>query len=120
MLTAAEQKDVQAIGVRLYNLRKDLGLSRENLAEICDIAVNTIASIETGGKDIKATTLMKIASGLGCSTDYLLYGTEHAENVVKASRLRLLTEKALQELDNKKLAAYTEQMESLLKMLSYL
>ena len=57
-LTASEQKDIYAIGVRVYNLRKDLGLTREALAGICDLSVNTIASIESGAKDIKATTLM--------------------------------------------------------------
>ena len=119
-LTAAEQKDIYAIGVRVYNLRKDLGLTREALAGICDLSVNTIASIESGAKDIKATTLMKIASALGCTADYLLYGTGDAEAVTRKARLRALCDRAVQELDEKKLAGYTDQMESLLRMLAAL
>ncbi len=119
-MTASEQKDMYTIGVRVYNLRKDLGLTREALAGICDLSVNTIASIESGAKDIKATTLMEIASALGCSTDYLLYGTGGAEAVTRKARLRALCDRAVQQLDEKKLAGYTDQMESLLRMLAAL
>ena len=119
-MTASEQKGIYAIGVRVYNLRKDLGFTREALAENCDLSVNTIASIESGAKDIKATTLMKIASALGCSADYLLYGSGEAEAVTRKARLHALCDKAIQQLDEKKLAGYTDQMESLLRILAAL
>ena len=119
-MTAAERKDIYAIGVRVYNLRKDLGLTREALAGLCDLSVNTIASIESGAKDIKATTLMKIASVFGCTADYLLYGSGDAEAITRKACLHALCDKAVQQLDEKKLAGYTSQMESLLRMLSAL
>ena len=61
-------------GDRIREKRKLLQLSREKFSEMIDISPQFLAEIETGKKGMSSATLLKICSGLGVSTDYILTG----------------------------------------------
>lgn len=67
------------MGLRIQELRKDLILTREDLAEKAEISTKFLYEIEMGKKGVSAETLLKIAQALSTSCDYLLTG----EGVVK-------------------------------------
>jgi len=54
------------LGVMLQELRKELGLTQEQLAEKCGTTKTYISRIENDASDIRLSTLMRIISkGLG-------------------------------------------------------
>ncbi len=62
------------LGDRIYNCRKALNLSQEELAEKADMSLQAISSAERGKKALRPDNLLKISHVLGVSTDYLLSG----------------------------------------------
>ena len=65
------------IGGRIKEVRKERGITQEQLAEYADISVEFVSLVETGRSSLKVPTLAKIASALTISTDYLIYGSAH-------------------------------------------
>lgn len=61
------------LGLRIRKLRLQKGISQDRLSKAADMAVNTIAKIETG-KEQNPTlqTLQKIAAALGVKLNSLL------------------------------------------------
>ena len=59
------------LGLLLRNCREDKKLSREKLAEICDISDRCISNIERGVSDPKITTAAKLFVALEVDTDLL-------------------------------------------------
>ncbi|MBK7964237.1 MAG: helix-turn-helix transcriptional regulator [Bacteroidetes bacterium] len=54
------------LGVMLQDLRKEIGLTQEQLAQKCGTTKTYISRIENDASDIRLTTLMRIVSeGLG-------------------------------------------------------
>lgn len=54
------------LGVMIYELRKEKGLTQEQLAEKCGTTKTYISRIENNASDIRLSTLMRIVSdGLG-------------------------------------------------------
>ena len=107
-------RDRKEMGFRVYNLRQEKTLTQEALAETSGLSVNTISMIESGKADAKATSVRKLALALHCSSDYLLFGA--AGDPVE-DRLRIVTQRAVRDLDRKKLAVFTGQAESLFTLL---
>ena len=64
----------QEMGKRVAQRRKELGLTQEKAAERCGLSQQFFASIETGGKNVRGESLLKLAMGLDISADYLLTG----------------------------------------------
>ena len=62
------------MGKRVAQRRKELGLTQEKAAERCGLSQQFFASIETGGKNVRGESLLKLAMGLDISADYLLTG----------------------------------------------
>ena len=62
------------MGKRVAQRRKELGLTQETAAERCGLSQQFFASIETGGKNVRGESLLKLAMGLDISADYLLTG----------------------------------------------
>lgn len=62
------------VGQRIMNRRKEMGLTQESLAEISDLTPQFVSYAETGQRAMRPENLMKLASSLGVSTDYLLTG----------------------------------------------
>ena len=69
-----ETNFISSMGKRIYELRKELRLSQEELAERADTTKQTISLAEKGKQELRAGNVAKIAEALGVSTDYLLRG----------------------------------------------
>ena len=52
------------IGKNLRNLRKEKGLSQQDLANLCDVDRAKISTIETAKEDFVLTTLLELAAAL--------------------------------------------------------
>lgn len=61
-----------ALGKVIREYREELGLSQEELRALTEISTNTLSSIENSVKDMKVTTLDKIAEALGTTAADLL------------------------------------------------
>lgn len=61
-------------GQRIMERRKKMGLTQEQLAEKCELTTQAVSYFESGKRNMRQDSLMKIALGLGVSTDYLLTG----------------------------------------------
>lgn len=62
------------VGKRIMERRKKLGLTQEALAEKSDLTTQFVSYAESGKRAMRPENLMKIASVLGVSTDYILTG----------------------------------------------
>lgn len=69
-----------ACGERIQLHRKQMGLSREDLAEMIDISDKNLGRIESGRQSTSVETLYKISSVLNVSMDYLLIGNNEPIN----------------------------------------
>lgn len=66
---------LKVIGQRIRDLRKQLGLSQEQLAEIAGLHFSYIGGIERGEKNVTILNLEKIATALGVPFfDLFLFG----------------------------------------------
>lgn len=57
------------VGNRIKELRKELGLSQEKLANNCELDRTYIASVENGKRNISIANLEKIVKALGVSLE---------------------------------------------------
>lgn len=64
--------DYYAIGVRIRRLRKELGLTQQQLAELSDQEPSNISHIERGATKLSLPTIVNIANALGTTVDALL------------------------------------------------
>lgn len=67
---------LKEIGKRISDLRKSLGYTQEQVAELMDVSVQMISNLERGNKAIRIDNLLKISKILGVSTDYILSGMQ--------------------------------------------
>lgn len=66
--------DLSVIGRNVRILRESLGMTREQLAEKCDLSAQTVYRVEHGlTHEPGIATLSRICNGLGCVLDDLLY-----------------------------------------------
>jgi len=73
----AEKRDKLAfeIGSRIASRRKQLGLTQAEAAEKAGLTQQFFACVETGSKNIRAESIVKVSKALNISTDFLLTGT---------------------------------------------
>lgn len=71
----ARNKFAHEIGLRIAARRKQLGLTQEQAAEKADLTQQFFASVETGTRNIRAESIVKVCKALDMSADYLLTGT---------------------------------------------
>lgn len=62
------------IGSRIAFRRKQLGLTQAEAAEKAGLTQQFFASVETGTKNIRAESIIKVSKALNISTDFLLTG----------------------------------------------
>ena len=62
----------ELLGKRIKVKRRQLGLTQEELSEMCGLAPGYVGIIERAEKRASIETLVKIANGLEVSADYLL------------------------------------------------
>src|SRR5258708_15960539 len=63
---------VGSIGLKVFSLRKRMGLSLQQLGERSDVSAAAIHKIEQGGMVPPITTLLKIARALGRPVSYFV------------------------------------------------
>lgn len=66
------------IGLRIYERRKELGITQEQLAELLDTTPQAISNYERGTRELKAGMIVTMAKVLRVSADYLLTGSDAA------------------------------------------
>lgn len=71
-----DEKDklTSEIGRRIAARRNQLGLTQEQAAEKAGLTQQFFASVETGTKNIRAESIIKVSKALNISTDFLLTG----------------------------------------------
>ncbi|NOU83890.1 helix-turn-helix domain-containing protein [Paenibacillus sp. LMG 31459] len=62
---------VEKLGNRIRLIRKEKGLSQEQLAEVSGLHTNYIGAIERGEKNVTVESLEKVSLGLGITMDEL-------------------------------------------------
>lgn len=65
---------LKEMGTRIYNRRKELGLTQEELAEHAGLTPQNVSTAELGKKALRPENIIKICRALKISTDYLLLG----------------------------------------------
>ena len=60
-----------AFGRKLRDYREDNNLSREQLAERCDISDKCVSRIELGRSDTKLSTVLKLCKSLNLEVGFL-------------------------------------------------
>lgn len=68
--------DLVESGKRIKSLRKQHGLTQEELAEQLGIAVNTVSRIEIGNRGISIDLAIELAVRFHTTLDYIFLGRE--------------------------------------------
>lgn len=79
--------DWTSIGLRIRRQREFIGYTREQFAELIGVTPKFCSDIELGLKGMSIPTLLRIASVLKLSTDYILYGTQAEEESIPINRM---------------------------------
>lgn len=66
--------DRKSVGNRIKTGREQMGLTRDEFAEMIDLSTSFFTQIERGEKLMSVQTLVKIAIKLDLSLDYLIWG----------------------------------------------
>lgn len=80
---------------RIRKAREDAGYTRERFAELLDVSVSYLATVELGRTNVSLKTLRKICQVLGLSADYVLFGEGRTEDGLLMDKLRRLDGKYL-------------------------
>jgi transcriptional regulator with XRE-family HTH domain len=62
------------VGLNIRAIRKGLGLTQEALADRCDMHTVEVGRAERGLRDLRVSTVVKLAKGLGVAAGELLKG----------------------------------------------
>ena len=68
------------MGLRIQELRKQMNMTQEALAERAGMTSQTISTAELGKKALRPENIVKLSLALGVSTDYLLTGCRNARD----------------------------------------
>ena len=71
-LTPEQQEDLQKLGRRLAEIRKERGWSQEKLALESGLARSYLGGVERGKRNIAVLNILKLARTLGCDAGELL------------------------------------------------
>ena len=83
---------LKEIGQRILERRKKLGMTQEALAEKGDVTAQFVSYAEAGKRAMRPENLLKIATALEVSADYLLTGEIIDKDLlILADKLRTLT-----------------------------
>lgn len=76
----------KTIGDRIMLRRKQLGYTQEQAAEKSNLSHQFFSSVETGRKNLRAESIIKVAKALEVSTDYLLMGVINQVDINNISK----------------------------------
>lgn len=68
--------DLVESGKRIKKLRKQNGLTQEQLADLLGVALNTISRIEVGSRGISIDLAIELAVHFDTTLDYIFMGRE--------------------------------------------
>ena len=68
------------VGKRIRKIREEKEMTREELANKAEITMKFLYEVESGKKGLSAKTLLKIATALSISCDYILLGVYRADD----------------------------------------
>ncbi|MCD8379241.1 MAG: helix-turn-helix domain-containing protein [Lachnospiraceae bacterium] len=68
------------MGKRIFDRRKQLRMTQEELAEKAQITPQTVSTAELGKKALRPENIIRICTALEISTDYLLMGKVNRED----------------------------------------
>lgn len=71
-----DEINLKEIGLRIAMRRRQLGYTQEQMAEWMNVSIQMISNLERGNKSIRIENLLKVASILKVSTDYILTGKQ--------------------------------------------
>lgn len=92
---------LQEIGQRIIECRKKLGLTQEALAEKCELTTQFISYAESGKRAMRPENLLKVASAIGVSADYLLTGEIVDKDILLISKkIQKLTPTQCRHIEN--------------------
>lgn len=74
------EKLIQSFGKAVRKIRKEKGLTQEQLGFEADIQRIYVSKLELGQQQPSLTTIFKLATGLECSASELIYQTEAIYN----------------------------------------
>ena len=77
--------DLKESGARVQALRKDKGLTQEQLASKLNINTDSLGKIERGIKGVSIDLLIELAVFFGVSLDYIILGRKMQIDVTKQS-----------------------------------
>lgn len=100
------------IGHRIAIRRNQLGLTQAEAAELSGLTQQFFASVETGKKNMRAESIVKVSKALNVSTDFLLTG-----KVTDFERTRLM--KMLEPLNEEQLYLVEEIVKRILEFGHY-
>ncbi len=89
--------DNKKSGKRIQQLRKDIDLTQEQLADNLNISHSTMGRIERGSQGISIDLLIEVAAYFGVSLDYILLGREMQTDKLK-NKIRAMM-KQLEEVE---------------------
>lgn len=87
------------LGNRIQELRKDMGITQQQMADKLNITKGAVSGYEIGRREPSNDILIKIANILGTSTDYLLGETNIVEKKQK-KELSDVTQVSYNDLDD--------------------
>lgn len=79
--------DWTSIGLRIRRQREFIGYTREQFAELIGVTPKFCSDFELGIKGMSIPTLLRIASILKLSTDYILYGASQEADSTPISQM---------------------------------
>ena len=77
--TQAEQKRLAVVGARIRKIREQRGLNLHELARLCGISASALSNIETGKRDLRVSSLYRIAAALRIDASKILEEAAEAE-----------------------------------------
>lgn len=84
--------NLQEVGRRILQRRKQMGLTQEQLAEKADVTTQFVSYAESGKRGMRPENLQKMAVALEVSSDYLLNGTAvDTDRLLLSDKLRRLS-----------------------------
>lgn len=87
-------------GKRIQNLRKEAGLTQEQLAEVVNISISALGKIERGIQGISLDLLLDLSAFFSVSLDYIVINHETSKDLMleKINTIRIALNEMEKEL----------------------
>ena len=107
--------DTKKLGLQISVQRSEKQMSQEELAEMCGVSRNTVASWESGQKEPKLSSAILLAMAFGCSVQDFLKGLLPEEVSSAEDEGARLCAEARSRLSNQEYLAFIKHMKATLE-----